>query len=126
MPARTSPNTPTGSVSSSLRALATSLGIKRPGGKSADVQDSDNGTANSKSKLPTSLSPGKLFSSSKARDSLAEHATPYSQLPPADSLPDTDHFKFSTPDASILGLDGEGEDTEDARRVSLSEVLAVA
>ncbi|KAI9060065.1 hypothetical protein FKP32DRAFT_1595816 [Trametes sanguinea] len=103
-----------GSVSSSLRALATSLGIKRPGGKSADVQDSDNGTANSKSKLPTSLSPGKLFSSSKARDSLVEHATPYSQLPPADSLPDTDHFKFSTPDASILGLDGEGEDTEDA------------
>ncbi|OSD01038.1 hypothetical protein PYCCODRAFT_1453015 [Trametes coccinea BRFM310] len=107
-------HTSKGSVSSSLKALATSLGIKRPGGKSADNQDSDNGTANSRSKVPTSLSPGKLFSSSKARDSLAEHATPYSQLPPADSLPDTDHFKFSTPDASILGLDGEDEDTEDA------------
>ncbi|CDO77441.1 hypothetical protein BN946_scf184857.g48 [Trametes cinnabarina] len=102
-----------GSVTSSLKALATSLGIKRPGGKSVDVQDSDNGTANSKNRLPSSLSPGKLFSA-KARDSLAEHATPYSQLPPAESLPDTDDFKFTTPDASILGLDGEGEDTNDA------------
>ncbi|RDX52474.1 hypothetical protein OH76DRAFT_1416619 [Lentinus brumalis] len=61
-----------------------------------------------------SFSPGKLFSgSSRARDSLAEHATPYADLPPADSLPQTDHFKFATPDASILH-DIEGDDGDDA------------
>ncbi|KAI0332178.1 hypothetical protein GY45DRAFT_505250 [Cubamyces sp. BRFM 1775] len=108
MPSRTFSRSP-GSVSSSLKALATSLGIKRPGGKSSHSQDYDDSTANSKNKDPASFSPGKLFST-KARDSLVEHATPYSQLPPAESLPDTDHFKFSTPDASILGLDGDDED----------------
>ncbi|KAJ8453909.1 hypothetical protein ONZ51_g13335 [Trametes cubensis] len=102
-------HTSKGSVTSSLKALATSLGIKRPGGKSSHSQDYDEGTANSKNKDSASFSPGKLFST-KARDSLVEHATPYSQLPPAESLPDTDHFKFSTPDASILGLDGDDED----------------
>ncbi|KAI0649831.1 hypothetical protein C8Q79DRAFT_997846 [Trametes meyenii] len=96
-----------GSVSSSLKALATSLGIKRPGGKSRE-QD-DQGTASSKSKDLASFSPSKVFSS-RARDSLADHATPYSQLPPADSLPETDDFKFSTPDASILGVEGDEED----------------
>ncbi|KAH9903305.1 hypothetical protein C8Q73DRAFT_46900 [Cubamyces lactineus] len=108
MPSRTFSRSP-GSVSSSLKALATSLGIKRPGGKSSHNQEYDEGTANSKTRDPASFSPGKLFSG-KARDSLVEHATPYSQLPPAESLPDTDHFKFSTPDASILGLDGDDED----------------
>ncbi|KAI0363984.1 hypothetical protein BV20DRAFT_975033 [Pilatotrama ljubarskyi] len=105
------------SVTSSLKALATSLGIKRATSKSAQGQDvhDDGGSTNSKGKEPASFSPGKLFAG-KARDSLAEHATPYSQLPPPESLPDTDHFKFSTPDASILGLDDEdnGSGTEDA------------
>ncbi|KAI8989039.1 hypothetical protein BD414DRAFT_577756 [Trametes punicea] len=102
------------SASSSLKALATSLGIKRSGGKSTsvDTQDTEDATTSSKDRMP-SFSPGKLFSG-KARDSLMEHATPYSQLPLSESLPDTDDFKFSTPDASILGLDGEAEEAEDA------------
>ncbi|KAI1786371.1 hypothetical protein LXA43DRAFT_58957 [Ganoderma leucocontextum] len=56
-----------------------------------------------------SFSPGKLLST-RARDSLAEHAIPYADIPFADSLPDTDHFKFSTPDASILALDDHDDD----------------
>ncbi|KAI0634370.1 hypothetical protein C8Q77DRAFT_1111388 [Trametes polyzona] len=100
-----------GSVTSSLKALASSLGIKRAVSKSAYSQDNDTRSTNSKE--APSFSPSKLFSG-KARDSLAEHATPYSQLPPSDTLPDTDDFKFSTPDASILGIDENGEDGENA------------
>ena len=60
-----------------------------------------------------SFSPGKLFGgSSRARDSLAEHATPYAEIPPSDRLPETDHFKFATPDASIL--EELNDDDEDA------------
>ncbi|KAI0719785.1 hypothetical protein C8T65DRAFT_736345 [Cerioporus squamosus] len=101
------------SVTSSIRALATSLGIKRVTSKSShhphDIDIDAEG-----SKMP-SFSPGKLFGSSRARDSLAEHATPYADLPPADSLPETDYFKFATPDASILedlngDEDGNGPD----------------
>ncbi|OJT12216.1 hypothetical protein TRAPUB_11239 [Trametes pubescens] len=101
-------HTSKGSVTSSLKALATSLGIKRAVSKSGCNQDNDDGSVNSKEREPTSFSPGKLFSV-RARDSLAEHATPYSRIPPSDTLPETDHFKFSTPDASMLGLD-EDED----------------
>ncbi|KAI0357680.1 hypothetical protein OH77DRAFT_1588050 [Trametes cingulata] len=105
------------SVTSSLKALATSLGIKRATSKSSHGPDEhdDGGSTNSRSKDPASFSPGKLFSG-RARDSLAEHATPYAELPPPDSLPETDHFKFSTPDSSILGLDNdrEGDESEDA------------
>ncbi|KAI0827279.1 hypothetical protein BC628DRAFT_163841 [Trametes gibbosa] len=99
------------SVTSSLKALATSLGIKRAVSKSSYSQDTDGRSANSRERDPASFSPGKFFSG-RARDSLAEHATPYAQLPPSDSLPDTDHFKFSTPDASILG--GDEEDGQNA------------
>ncbi|KAH9851037.1 hypothetical protein C2E23DRAFT_255652 [Lenzites betulinus] len=94
------------SVASSLKAFATSLGIKRVVSKSSYSEDADRGSINSKEQDPSSFSPGKFFSG-RARDSLADHATPYSQLPPSDSLPDTDHFKFSTPDASILGDDDD-------------------
>ncbi|TFK77984.1 hypothetical protein K466DRAFT_668559, partial [Polyporus arcularius HHB13444] len=98
------------SVTSSIRALASSLGIKRVASKSNHhLQDTHVDAEGSK--MP-SFSPGKLFSgSSRARDSLAEHATPYADLPPADSLPQTDHFKFATPDASILqDIDGDDAD----------------
>ena len=64
-----------------------------------------------------SFSPGKLFGgSSRARDSLAEHATPYAEIPPSDRLPETDHFKFATPDASILEELNDGDDDLDAPR----------
>lgn len=108
---RTSPKSP-GSVTSSLKALATSLGIKRAVSKSACAQENDGESVNSKERQPVSFSPGKLFSA-RARDSLADHATPYSHIPPSDSLPETDHFKFSTPDASMLGLEDD-EDGENA------------
>lgn len=98
------------SVTSSIRALATSLGIKRVTSKSSHhSQDIDSDAEGSK--MP-SFSPGKLFGSIKARDSLAEHATPYSEIPPSDSLPETDHFKFSTPDASILDMAEEPDADE--------------
>ncbi|EIW51952.1 uncharacterized protein TRAVEDRAFT_40763 [Trametes versicolor FP-101664 SS1] len=105
-------HTSKGSVTSSLKAFATSLGIKRAVSKSACNQDNDDGSVNSKERNPVSFSPGKLFST-RARDSLADHATPYSHIPPSDSLPETDHFKFSTPDASMLGLEDD-EDGENA------------
>ncbi|EJF59944.1 hypothetical protein DICSQDRAFT_181703 [Dichomitus squalens LYAD-421 SS1] len=105
------------SVSSSIKALATSLGIKRVASKASHhthTTDSANNTINSPSKMP-SFSPGKLLgvgggNSTRARDSLAEHAIPYDHIPPSDSLPETDHFKFSTPDSSILGLDADADD----------------
>ncbi|RPD61791.1 hypothetical protein L226DRAFT_612224 [Lentinus tigrinus ALCF2SS1-7] len=100
------------SVTSSIRALATSLGIKRATSKSSHHRSDFDFDAEG-SKMP-SFSPGKLFSgSSRARDSLAEHATPYAQIPPSDSLPETDHFKFATPDASILEDVNDGEDDDD-------------
>ncbi|KAI0708590.1 hypothetical protein C8Q76DRAFT_799836 [Earliella scabrosa] len=112
------------SVSSSIKALATSLGIKRVASKlshhSEDIEVDDE-----EHKMP-SFSPGKLFGSIKARDSLAEHAKPYSEIPPSDSLPETDHFKFSTPDASILDMDedanadGEGGDDPEVKSLSKS------
>ncbi|KAL1948050.1 hypothetical protein VTO73DRAFT_12125 [Trametes versicolor] len=105
-------HTSKGSVTSSLKALATSLGIKRAVSKSACAQENDGESVNSKERQPVSFSPGKLFST-RARDSLADHATPYSHIPPSDSLPETDHFKFPTPDASMLGLEDD-EDGENA------------
>ena len=103
-------------VSSSIRALANSLGIKRATSKAShQLPDSDNTTttdSDTNPKMP-SFSPGKLLSI-RARDSLAEHAVPYADIPPADSLPDTDHFKFSTPDASILAPDDDDPSNPDS------------
>ena len=101
----------TATVSSSIRALATSLGIKRATSKASHHQfpDSDNTTDSEPVPKMPSFSPGKLLST-RARDSLAEHAIPYADIPPSDTLPDTDHFKFSTPDASILALDDDNDD----------------
>ncbi|PIL28768.1 hypothetical protein GSI_08812 [Ganoderma sinense ZZ0214-1] len=94
-------------MSSSLKAFANSLGIKRATSKaSRQLPDSDNTTDSDTNPKMPSFSPGKLLSI-RARDSLAEHAIPYAEIPPADSLPDTDHFKFSTPDASILAPDDD-------------------
>ncbi|KAM5546136.1 hypothetical protein V8D89_000262 [Ganoderma adspersum] len=97
-------------VSSSIRALANSLGIKRATSKAShQLPDSDNTTDSDTNPKISSFSPGKLLST-RARDSLVEHAIPYADIPPADTLPDTDHFKFSTPDASILAPDDDDGD----------------
>ncbi|KAI0752625.1 hypothetical protein C8Q80DRAFT_1147351, partial [Daedaleopsis nitida] len=117
-------------VSSSIRALATSLGIKRVASQSSHPpQDIDTESI----KMP-SFSPGKLFGSARARDSLAEHAMPYSEIPPSESLPETDHFKFSTPDTSILDMsmgeephaeDNDGSDVKSLPKPALRMGMAV-
>ncbi|KAL4251069.1 hypothetical protein ABKN59_006230 [Abortiporus biennis] len=74
------------SVTSSIRALASSLGIKR-----ALSTSKSNGSIASSSSMPAS------------RDNeLDKYARPYSALPPSQDPPLTDHFKFSTPDASMV------------------------
>ncbi|KAH9924973.1 uncharacterized protein BXZ73DRAFT_103350 [Epithele typhae] len=98
------------SVSSSIKALATSLGIKRVVSKASTSIHTQDSEAELKM---TSFSPGKIFGSTKARDSLIANATPYHEIPPSDSLPETDQFKFSTPDASFLSM-AEGDDTENS------------
>jgi hypothetical protein len=76
---------PASSVSSSLKAIANSFNFKRiPSVKSSDSQTSH----------PTY--PNIL-------DDLASHSVPYSSIPeslPSD-MPQTDHFKFSTPDTTM-------------------------
>ncbi|KII91798.1 hypothetical protein PLICRDRAFT_82004, partial [Plicaturopsis crispa FD-325 SS-3] len=77
------------SVSSSIKALATSLGIKR--------------APSTKSTMTSQASQSSLPSSSGNSDELTRYAMPYSSLPPSDpdAMPQTDHFKFSTPDTSF-------------------------
>lgn len=67
------------SVGSSIKALATSLGLKRTTSKS---------TYASSSSKPTP-------------DELTQHAIPYSSIPPPDpgTLPQTDHFTFTNHDS---------------------------
>ncbi|KAH9947784.1 hypothetical protein B0H21DRAFT_737235 [Amylocystis lapponica] len=67
----------------SLKAFASSFGIKR-----AD-----------------STTTGPRFKALASNDKLAKHAVPYDQLPPSDSLPQTDHFRFSTPDVTMTDGD---------------------
>jgi hypothetical protein len=75
-------------VTSSLRAIANTFNFKRP-----TPNKLDNG--------------GAMFTSSPTKpdttDELATHSVPYSSIPepsPAD-MPQTDHFKFSTPDTTL-------------------------
>ena len=95
-------------MTSSLKALATSLGIKRATAKF--INDSQAHGVESEGNNMPGFSPGKIFGSTKARDSLAAHATPYSNIPPSESLPETDFFKFATPDASFLEDDALAAD----------------
>ncbi|CAL1710051.1 unnamed protein product [Somion occarium] len=74
-------------MTSSIKALANSLGIKR----------SYSGKSIASHKEPSR--------SSVAQDELDQHAVPYSSLPPPDFLPATDHFKLSTPDVTMSGPD---------------------
>ncbi|KAF8964761.1 hypothetical protein BDZ97DRAFT_1814361 [Flammula alnicola] len=75
-------------VSSSIKALATSLGLKR---------------VNSKA---TTTSKNRAVSPPPSNDELAMKSTPYSSLPPATSLPQTDHF---TLDSARMSIDGTSE-----------------
>ncbi|KAI0073621.1 hypothetical protein K474DRAFT_1774616 [Panus rudis PR-1116 ss-1] len=80
------------SVTSSLKAFANSLGIKR-------IPSTSN----------KSLSSHKDLATTAEQDELDNHAVPYSDLPPAKSLPSTDHFKLSTPDVSMTQDDSLSE-----------------
>ncbi|VDB87175.1 unnamed protein product [Peniophora sp. CBMAI 1063] len=77
------------SIGSSLKTLASSLGLKRA---MSDKNTGSLGATSSKSPLPP-----------VDDEELTKHSTRYSRLPeprPSDA-PLTDHFKFSTPDASF-------------------------
>ncbi|KAK7682764.1 hypothetical protein QCA50_014147 [Cerrena zonata] len=65
-------------MTSSIKSIATSLGIKR-----------SHSSKSIKATTPATA------------DELAQHAIPYSSLPPSTSLPSTDHFKLSTPDVTM-------------------------
>ncbi|KAJ6481807.1 hypothetical protein C8R45DRAFT_1075972 [Mycena sanguinolenta] len=86
-------------VSSSIRALASSFGLKRHTTNSSNSTHAD--TASSRtSKL---LSSFPLPPPSDTADELLKHSTPYDALPPP-SLTDlqTDHFTFDTTDPAVV------------------------
>jgi hypothetical protein len=70
-------------MSSSIKALASSFGLKRHN--------------TSKSTLVASSSSNSITSLPSTSDELAQRSTPYSSLPQADALPQTDHFTFNPP-----------------------------
>ncbi|KAF8178108.1 hypothetical protein K438DRAFT_2022028 [Mycena galopus ATCC 62051] len=86
-------------VSSSIRALASSFGLKRHAtNNSTSTRGPD--TASSRTKL---LSSFPLPPPSDSADELLKHSTPYDALPPP-SLTDlqTDHFTFDTTDPAVV------------------------
>ncbi|KAF9463269.1 hypothetical protein BDZ94DRAFT_1322002 [Collybia nuda] len=74
------------SVSSSIKALASSLGLKRH--KAALIS------------FPTSSSSKSTLYNTTISDDLIQNSTPYSALPPTLMLPQTDHFTFDPPAAN--------------------------
>ncbi|KAI0287177.1 hypothetical protein BC826DRAFT_1108625 [Russula brevipes] len=70
------------SITSSLRAIATSFNFKQP---------------------PSSKSDGDRTAKPTFDDELAAHSVPYSSIPESSQsdMPQTDHFKFSTPDTTM-------------------------
>ncbi|KAF4612886.1 hypothetical protein D9613_011118 [Agrocybe pediades] len=98
-------------VGSSIKALATSLGLKRN-------TSSKSSTASSKHSIndnPSSSNSNATFPpplpSDEAMDVLTQTSTPYSSLPPATSLPQTDHFTLDT--NNRLSLGGASDMSED-------------
>ncbi|KAF8186403.1 hypothetical protein BJ912DRAFT_1022798 [Pholiota molesta] len=81
------------SVGSSIKALATSLGLKRGNSKASS-------TTSSGSSSTATLAPPQM------NDELALKSTPYSSLPESTSMPQTDHF---TLDDNRMSVDGETE-----------------
>ncbi|TFY79524.1 hypothetical protein EWM64_g4483, partial [Hericium alpestre] len=102
------------SVSSSIKALATSLGLKRTG------------TNKSASSLSIATS---ATMTSDHDDDLQRLSKPYDSLPEVspDAMPQTDHFKLSTPDASFAEIPGQpsraGRPADPNARLSTGEGL---
>ncbi len=82
-------SSPATSVGSSIKALATTLGLKRGNSKASTAS----------SKHSTALPP-------QEDDELALKSTPYSSLPEATDMPQTDHF---TLDSHRMSVDGDTE-----------------
>jgi hypothetical protein len=84
------------SVSSSIKALANTLGLQRV----TSVKSTHTSKSQSQSGFPfPSLPTIPSFTHKQDKpDELAQTSIPYSALPPADSLPQEDPFKFSMPD----------------------------
>ncbi|KAF5384087.1 hypothetical protein D9615_003209 [Tricholomella constricta] len=80
------------SVSSSIKALASSFGLKRGGSSKSTLVSSSSFPSSSSSKSMLYLS-----SRLPKDDELDQHATPYSSLPEPDTLPQSDHFTFDHP-----------------------------
>ncbi|KAI0942846.1 hypothetical protein AcV7_002144 [Taiwanofungus camphoratus] len=90
-------NSKTSTVSSSIKALATSLGIKRANSGKPD--------ASSRNVRSSALMPSASYTNKSEAGELTANAVPYSSLPPSNSLPQTDHFTLTTPDSStFLGI----------------------
>ncbi|KAG5643325.1 hypothetical protein DXG03_001175 [Asterophora parasitica] len=77
------------SVSSSIKALASSFGLKRGNTSNSTLVASSSFLSSSSSKSMLYLS-----SRSSKDEELAQHATPYSSHPESNTLPQTDHFTF--------------------------------
>ncbi|KAI0059982.1 hypothetical protein BV25DRAFT_1002327 [Artomyces pyxidatus] len=77
-------------MSSSIKALANSFGFKR----AASVKSNSSRSTATSSSMPSTVGDG---------EELAQYSTPYSSLPEVSpsAMPQTDHFKFSTPDTTI-------------------------
>ncbi|KAF7366438.1 SAP domain-containing protein [Mycena sanguinolenta] len=87
-------------VSSSIRALATSLGLKRHTTNNSNSTPADTASSRTSSRL---LSSFPLPPPSDTTDELLKHSTPYDALPPP-SIADlqTDHFTFDTTDPAVV------------------------
>ncbi|KAF8062363.1 hypothetical protein FPV67DRAFT_1422044 [Lyophyllum atratum] len=77
------------SMSSSIKALASSFGLRRGNASKSTLASSSSfpSSSSSKSMLYLSSLPPK-------NDELAQHSTPYSSIPQADNPPQSDHFTF--------------------------------
>ncbi|KAG5637266.1 hypothetical protein H0H81_005199 [Sphagnurus paluster] len=88
------------SVSSSIKALASSFGLKRGKGSKSTMTSSSSFPSSSSSKSMLYLN------SLPSKDEELANSTPYSSLPEADTLPQTDHFTF---EPAAGGVDRLGE-----------------
>jgi hypothetical protein len=89
-------------MSSSIKALATSLGLRRTNASKPDLAS----TTSSKSSHNSIFPPA---TQSTSHDELEQNSTPYSDLPPASTPPQTDHFTFNPTRMSMNGLLGEAD-----------------
>ncbi|KIM73634.1 hypothetical protein PILCRDRAFT_828931 [Piloderma croceum F 1598] len=104
------------SLNTSIKALASSLGLKRP-------NTSTNTQAKSNLGLPTDAAPSYTFpnhrntnilnklSSKTQNDYLATHSIPYSSLAEPDRMPQTDHFTLSIPDPDPIAPSTDPDQT---------------